>query len=1041
MVIAVLLPLPAVSTAETPQVDFSRDVLPVLSDRCFLCHGPDAQARAAGLRLDSFEFATAELDSGLRAIVPGDASASELVRRIDAHGEAEQMPPPDSGKALTASERELLTRWIAEGARYKQHWAFESVVRPEVPKVKNEAWPQNAIDRFVLARLEAEGLTPARKAEPGKLARRIYLDLIGIPPSLSELHEFAADDSPEAVDRLVNRLYASHHYGERMAIDWLDGARYADSNGYQNDFARHMWPWRDWVIEAFNANMPYDQFTIEQLAGDLLPNPTRSQRVATGFNRNNRTVTEAGSIDEEWLVENVVDRVETTSSVFLGLTMGCARCHDHKYDPISQREFYEFYAFFNNITEQGVVTETRGNVAPKIMVPNIEQEAELAQRAKQIASLREMRSALRSHATGEEMLGQLQALAGDDALDSDVHLTLTTDGEGIEAPAGGMMQTGALNGQPVEFATGLPGSVARFIRGGLGCGDVWAPEREAGFTCSLWVRPESDGALVSRMDAGEARRGFDISLIDGEKLAVHLIHAWPEHSLKVTSKNALPKGQWSQCTVTYDGSSSASGVRCYVNGQPVELDTHNDTLNGSIESTQPLRLGQRSNELFFAGELAEVEFYDRALAAAQVQQRLAQQLLVLHQQTTAHLDTDAGQEIGVLSSKLIAARKRALREEAKQLEKELKEFEEKLPSVMVMEEREERRPTFVLKRGLYDQPDKTQPVDADVPEFLPRLADGKHDRLALANWLVARENPLTARVMVNRLWTKFFGRGLVASPENFGVQSEVPSHPELLDWLAVELIESGWDLQHLQRIIVTSATYQQSSVRSAELQERDANNLLLARGPRFRLPAELIRDNALTVSGLLTPTVGGPSVMPYQPEGLWAELAGGAHETYTQDHGDALYRRSLYIYRKRTVPHPSLSTFDAPSWEICQIKRAPTNTPQQALALLNDVTYMEAARNLAAKMLEDDNASVENRVANSFESLTARQPRNEELTKLVAVLRKYQKHFAADPTAAKEFIQHGESARGAEGVDDVTLAAYTATASLMLNLDEAVTKD
>ncbi|WP_442482121.1 DUF1553 domain-containing protein [Aeoliella sp. SH292] len=1027
--------------AESPKVDFSRDVLPVLSDRCFLCHGPDAEAREAGLRLDGFELATAELDSGLRAIVPGDVDASELVKRIISDDDSELMPPADSGKTLSAAERELLTRWIAEGAKYKQHWAFESVARPEVPKVKNEAWAQNAIDRFVLARLEAEGLAPTRKAEPGKLARRIHLDLVGIPPSLSQLHEFASDESPEAVGRLVDQLFASPHYGERMAIDWLDGARYADSNGYQNDFARHMWPWRDWVIKAFNANMPYDQFTIEQLAGDLLPNPTRSQRVATGFNRNNRTVTEAGSIDEEWLVENVVDRVETTSSVFLGLTMGCARCHDHKYDPISQREFYEFYAFFNNIAEQGVVTETRGNVAPKITVPSVEQEAELAERAKQIASLRKMRSTLKSHTTSEEMLDQLEELAGGDPLEAKVHLTLTADGGGMDTPAGGMMQTGGSSREPVQFGVGLPGSVARFVHGGLVCGNLWAPNRESGFTCSLWVKPVSDGALVSRMDGGEGRRGFDISLIDGERLSVHLIHAWPESSLKVTSKTPLPKGQWSQCTVTYDGSSRASGVRCYVNGRPVELDTHNDTLNATIESTQPLRLGQRSDELYFAGELAEVEFFDRPLSIVEVQRQLAQHLLALHLQTAAVVDDDAAKEVGALSSELIAARKRAIRDEVKQLETELKEFEEKLPSVMVMEEREERRPTFVLKRGLYDQPDKDQPVDADVPSFLPPLAEGKHDRLALANWLVSRENPLTARVMVNRLWTKFFGRGLVASPENFGVQSEVPSHPELLDWLAVELIESGWDLQHLQRLIVTSATYQQSSARSAELQERDANNLLLARGPRVRLTAELIRDNALTVSGLLTPTMGGPSVMPYQPEGLWAELAGGAHETYTQDHGEALYRRSLYIYRKRTVPHPSLSTFDAPSWEICQIKRAPTNTPQQALALLNDVTYVEAARKLAAMMLEDGNASVESRLAIAFESLTAREPRGEELKKLVAVLEKYQHHFAADPYAAKEFIQHGESARGAEGVDDVTLAAYAATASLILNLDEAVTKD
>ncbi len=1036
-------PLVAAETVAA-KVDFSRDILPILSDRCFLCHGPDADARAADLRLDRFEWATAELDSGTKAIVPGAPNASELVRRITSRDDSEQMPPPDSGKTLSAGEVELLTRWIAQGAQYKQHWAFEPIKRPEMPAVANEAWVQNPIDRFVLARLESAGMAPSPPAESGKLARRLYFDLVGIPPTVEEMRAFARDESPDAVAHLTSRLFASPHYGERMAIDWLDGARYADSNGYQNDFARHMWPWRDWVIRAFNDNMPYDQFAIEQLAGDLLPNATRSQRVATGFSRNNRTVTEAGSIDQEWLVENVVDRVETTSTVFLGLTMGCARCHDHKYDPISQREFYEFFAFFNNIAEQGVVTETRGNVAPILTVPSAAQEQRLSQLDKQLDELRLKIESDQRETSPDTQLEQLDQLAKTSRSRPTGRLVLATDDSQQGHLVAEAERTGNGGLQPVEYVDGLPGFAAKFQHGGLSCGDIWAPRREAAFTWSLWVRPTSIGTLVSRMDSSNQWRGFDITLLEGNRLSVHLIHAWPGNALKVISEQPLEHGRWSHCTVTYDGSSRAKGIRCYINGQRVKLEVEADSLSGTVDTNEPLRLGQRSNEFYFAGELAEVELFDQALSATQIRKQLAgklarllRQQLVLPEQDPARRDLAESSE---LAAQLLASRPSSARVRMAELEEERKEFEAKLPTVMVMQERDQPRPTYVLKRGLYDQPDKEQPVEADIPDFLPSLGDGPHDRLSLAKWIVSPENPLTARVTVNRLWTKFFGRGLVLTPENFGVQTEPPTHPELLDWLAMELIESSWDLQHVQRLIVTSATYQQSSVRTPALQQRDANNILLARGPRVRMPAELIRDNALTVSGLMTTTIGGPSVMPYQPEGLWSELAGGAFETYTQDHGEALYRRSLYIYRKRTVPHPTLGTFDAPSWEICQIKRTATNTPQQALALMNDVTYLEAARKLAERMLDSDQQPPE-RLAWAFEQLTARSASQAELEKLVAVLEKYRRHFAADPVAAQELLQHGESPRGVADVDDTVLAAYTALASLMLNLDEAVTKD
>lgn len=1029
------------------RVDFAQDVVPVLSDRCFLCHGPDSQSREADLRLDQFDFATALLDSGNRAIVPGDSEASELVRRITSADPSERMPPPDSGKELSEAEAKLLARWIAQGAPFERHWAFEPIRRPPVPPVTDSAWVRNPIDNFVLAKLESAGLEPSPPADRKKLARRIHFDLIGIPPTPTELHQFDTNRSPDPLPQLIDQLLASPHYGERMAMDWLDGARYADSNGYQNDFARTMWPWRDWVIEAYNHHMPLDRFIVEQLAGDLLPNPTRSQRVATGFNRNNRTVTEAGSIEEEWLVENVVDRVETTSTVFLGLTMGCARCHDHKYDPISQREFFQFFAFFNNVAERGVVNETRGNVPPKISLPTPQQEAHLRDLDQRIAELRERRGALESQTSPEQQFEQLEQLAGQSSLEAVAHLALTPDDNRIGADASHLQTSGGSSTfHPVTFSHAWPGPVARFHRGGLVYGDIWGPHREAPFTCSLWVRPTSQGTLVSRMDCPNRWRGFDISVLEGNRLSVHLIHSWPGNGLKVTSTASILPGRWNHCTVTYDGSSRASGIRCYINGQQVELEIESDNLKGTIHTTEPLRLGQRSHELYFEGELADVRFFDRALTPTEVQQQLARQLIaaIQHQRSLPEgKSRTAGlKEATELVAKVVAPRREALSKALRHLIKERKEYEANLPSVMVMQEREELRPTYLLKRGLYDQPDKSEALGADVPAFLPPLdGEGPHNRLDLANWIVSRENPLTARVIVNRAWTRFFGQGLVETPENFGVQARPPSHPQLLDWLAMELIESNWNLQHVQRLILTSATYQQTSIRNPALHQRDPNNVLLARGARVRLPAELIRDQALAVSGLLTPAIGGPSVMPYQPEGLWSELAGGSHETYTQDHGESLYRRSLYTYRKRTVPHPSLSTFDAPSWEICQIKRSTTNTPQQALALLNDVTYLEAARNLAVRVLDSDHQSSPKRLAMAFSLLTARQPTDVELEKLCGSLDRYQQHFAADPTAAKQFLEHGESPRGAPNVDDATLAAYTAVASLMLNLDEAIVKD
>jgi hypothetical protein len=784
--LAVLTAGPVRGAGTPPPVRFSRDVLPILSENCFQCHGPDEKARKAKLRLDT--------ERGAQSVVmPRDSDSSKLMFRITADPE-HVMPPPRTGKKLSAGQIELLRRWIDEGAAWGKHWAYETPVRPELPAVQNKAWVRNGIDHFVLARLEREGLTPSGEAAKETLLRRVTLELTGLPPTLAEVDDFLKDSAAEAYEKVVDRLLRSPRYGERMAMEWLDEARYADTNGYQNDFARTMWPWRDWVIDAFNRNQPFDRFVIEQLAGDLLPNPTREQRIATGFNRNNRTVTEAGSIDEEWRVENAVDRVETTATVFLGLTMGCGRCHDHKFDPISQREFYRFYAFFNSVNEKGVYTETRGNVPPLI-------------------------------------------------------------------------------------------------------------------------------SLVSR-DYEDRRKDFATNIADAERAQVTL--------------TTLPR-----------------------------------ILDGS-----------------FAKDY------------------------------------------------------RAAADRVVKLRKDRAEFEKNIPSVMVMEDLKTPRDTFVLKRGRYDMPDTAQKVEPGVPACLPALAaDAPRNRLGLAQSLVDPANPLTARVTMNRFWQRYFGAGLVRTAENFGVQGELPSHPDLLDWLATEFVRGGWDVKAMQRLIVTSATYRQSSRMTPALVQRDPENRLLARGPRFRLPAEVVRDNALSISGLLVEKAGGPSIKPYQPARLWEELAGGAGEgPYVQEKGANLYRRSLYIYRKRTVPHPAMATFDAPSREMCQVKRPRTNTPLQALELLNDDTYVEAARNLGQRMLAEGGQTPEERISFAFRRATARRPSDAELRVLLRGLDRYRETFAANKEAAQKFLRHGDSPPDPK-LDPAELAAYTATAGVILNLDETITKE
>ena len=1020
--------------------EFATSIRPILSNHCFQCHGPDEETRAADLRLDTqdgVEYAFAE----------GEIEASEAWRRIVSDDPDEQMPPPEFEKPLSLEQREQLKEWMASGGQWSQHWAFTKPQRPALPEVDEADHP---IDRFIVDRLHREGLKLSPEASRETLIRRLKLDLLGLPPTLAEIDEFVSDKAPDAYERLVDRLLASPHFGERMAVEWLDGSRYADTNGYQNDFKRSMWPWRDWVISAFNENMPFDQFVIEQIAGDLLPNPTVQQRIATGFNRNHRTVTEAGSISEEWLVENVVDRVETTSTVFLGLTMGCARCHDHKYDPISQREFYQFFSFFHSIKEQGVFQEQRGNTDPLLPVlPPAELERLDALKATEnelTLSWERMNSEIveRSRDWSEEDMPtasatELPACAFQLVLGGQLNAQLA-DGTSV-APS---KKTGKIiwNAGPFGTAAKFSGQHSLEYERGI------APDIDQPFTISFWVKPEADGAILDKIDLENLSRGYDIYWKQPGRLEVHMIHSWPADALKVSTEEdgAVPPNRWSHITLVYDGSAKAQGITLRVNGEQVPLKVEADKLKNSFAAEVPFRLACRSRGFSLFATVTDLRYYEAALDQSQVDKVITQSLMRMFEQQEALADESfqqtRGQLYGNFSQSDFATEYRRVRRELLAKQEEIKAVIASNPTVMVMEELPTPRETFVLNRGEYDKPDKEQPVSPSIPEFLGKLPENvEQNRLALATWLVSADNPLTSRVRVNRIWQMLFGTGIVKTSENFGVQADLPSHPQLLDWMATEFIQSGWDTKQLLRMIVTSRTYRQESSAVADLIAKDPENRLLARGPRFRLSAEVIRDNALAASGLLTTKIGGESIRPYQPEGLWDELAGGAGEgPYVQSHGDDLYRRSLYIYRKRTVPHPTTNTFDAPSFEICQVARARTNTPLQALALLNDVTYVEAARKLAERMLVEGGNDDAARLNHGFRLVAGRAATPKELDILQRGCERKRALFAEDPNAAEQFLSHGES-KIAAATPAAELAAYTAVASVLLNLDETITKE
>ncbi|MFN3323852.1 MAG: DUF1553 domain-containing protein [Bryobacteraceae bacterium] len=1023
-------------------VRFNRDIRPILSDKCYTCHGPDEQNRKTRLRFDTEEGAKADL-GGRFAIVAGDPDKSELIRRVTTSNRGLRMPPLATGHSVDEREVALLRRWIEQGAKWEKHWSFISPERPAPPAISNSGWAKNEIDHFVAARLEREGLHPSPEASRTALIRRVSLDLTGIPPTPAEVDAFVNDPSPNAYEKVIDRLLASPRYGERMAARWLDAARYADTNGYQTDAERFMWRWRDWVIDAFNRNMPFDRFTIEQIAGDMLPNATLDQKIASGFNRNHRGNGEGGIIPEEYQVEYVVDRVETTSAVWLGLTMGCARCHDHKYDPLSQKEFYRVYAYFNNVPERGKVFKY-GNTPPLVQAPTPEQEQKLQALDKRLADAEHRFASLRAEAgraqrSWEKSLKAAQpadwapefGLAARFALDGDV-AGVSGRGESLKAE---------FSGGAAEFAPGRIAQAARLDgKRFVSAGNVGNYGFFDKFTLAAWIYAESkDGAIVTRAEDLSEGKGYGLYLEDG-KLQFNLVVRWLDDSLRVATEADVPLNRWVHVAASYDASRVSEGVRLYIDGKPQKLNVHLDELNQSFNVRAPLRIGaDGSPEHRFRGLIDDVRVYNAVLSEEEA--AILARPEPLHE--LARVKPDA--RTGIQQSKLrLAFLDRFAPEPIRTAWHELSEarrarrsFVESLPTVMVMEEMDKPRDTFLLLRGAYDRPGEK--VTPGVPSALPPLPDGlPNNRLGFAKWLVDSANPLTARVTVNRFWQMYFGVGLVKTVEDFGSQGEWPTHPELLDWLATEFIRTGWDVKAIQKTIVMSATYRQESKVSPELIQRDPENRLLARGPRVRLPAEAVRDQALAASGLLVENIGGPSVKPYQPAGLWKELSGGAD--YIPDTGDKLYRRSIYTFWKRAAPPPTLMTFDAAGRETCVVRESRTNTPLQALALMNDVTFVEAARAMAQRMMVEGGVKPEERIEYGFRLVTARRPNETEQSVLIGHLRHQLDLFQTHPQGAAKLIAQGESKPPAS-LGAPELAAYTSVASLILNLDEAVNKE
>ena len=1047
----------AAAPAPLPEkVSFNFDIRPILSDRCFFCHGPDDGKRKAKLRLDTEDGATGPRKGG-PAIIRRKPDESELIKRILSTDPEEMMPPPESHLTVTDAEKALLRRWIEQGAPWGKHWAFEPVRKVSPPKVSDKNWPRNELDRFVLARLDRESLKPQPEATKERLIRRLSFDLTGLPPTVADVDAFLADGSAQAYEKVVDSLLASPAYGERMANDWMDLARYADTYGYQSDVEVDFSPWRDWVIGSFNRNLRYDQFITWQLAGDLLPDATDEQRLATTFNRLHRQTNEGGSIDEEFRQEYVADRLHTMGTAFLGLTFECARCHDHKYDPISQRDYYSMAAFFNSIDESGLYSHfTRATPAPTLLLYKGDEKQRHAQLKADIAQAEKDLAGLMTR--GSKSMAGLP-LVPVFSNSGAIGFVTSTNGQAgsppylapvaafnFDAIVGGRFTNSigtnaAVLSESPQLTPGRVGQAVVFTGDNeVVCRTVGDFSRTQPFSIALWLKPANAAARQvvlhhSRAWSDSGSRGYELVLENGKPF-FGLIHFWPGNAIAIRAKQPLPTNEWSHLTLTYDGSSRAAGMRLYLNGRPLDADLVRDNLFKDIQHRSEWGDGEVGNvHLTLGGRFRDNGFKGGAIDELQV---FAAELT----------DVEAAGLVGLPVSSL--PRESGIRHLASRFDtnvlaasarlKDLREQENRLVTgvreIMTMMDLAKPRETHVLKRGAYDAPGEI--VTAHTPEriatFPSRLP---RNRLGLSKWMTDPKNPLTARVAVNRVWKLHFGRGLVNTLYDFGSQGELPTHPELLDWLSMRFVDSGWDRKALHKLIVTSATYRQGSEAPKEQIAADPDNRLLARGPKHRLAAEQIRDAALAISGTLNGKIGGPSVKPYQPAGVWEEA--GTGKSYAQDKGDKLYRRSLYTFWRRTAPPPSMLSFDATTREVCTAKREVTATPLQALVLLNDPQYIEAARLLAEKLLRAAPNNIDARINEGFRSVTGRAPNERELPILRRLYDEQRNYFTADEAAVTKLLKTGERPSDAT-LPQADLAATAMLVSTLMNHDEFVMK-
>jgi len=1044
-----------VAYEELPEIiDFNFQVKPILSDRCFTCHGPDANTRRAQLRLDLEEEAFGKLGSGRRAVVSGKPWKSESIIRILSEDPEFMMPPPDSHLSLTAQEKATLLKWVEQGAQWKAHWAFVPPKRPDVPQSPSTEWVNhNEVDGFVQYRLKQNGFEPSPEADRERLLRRVHVDLTGLPPTIEQIDSFLADKTPAAYEKVVDELLSTDACAERLALDWMDLARYADSHGKHADGWRMMWPWRDWVIKAFTENMPYNRFVTWQLAGDLLPNATQEQKLATAFNRNHPITSEGGAIDEENRLGHVWDRTETVGTAFMGLTMACARCHDHKFDPISQKDYFRMTAFFDNIKELGV-SGNDVNSGPMLPLTDAETEQRLEQLTYEIdykvKALVSTKKELHTHPNYHKPIpGSFikDGLIGHYRFNK---ATPKTDEKGIyrvDENSKVTMKTfptitkGVIDGC-FEF-TGEYDEVyiddARNFE--------WTDQ----FSASLWVN-------TSKREAGKTQtligtvggknslwRGWDFFLDSMNRLNVRLVSSLPHNYIHVRSRDSVEKYKWRHVAFSYDGSGKAKGLKLFIDGTEKLADIPYDRLYKSIKTikdkehtlyTRSIKVARNysfstGENGIFKGKIDEIRLYGRTLSPPEVN--------IIY-------DRDKGrtpQELKGPHTDYWLNRSKKIMD----LEGELKILRDKwlslmmpVPEVMVMEEMPQKRSTYAYARGDYEQP--TYQVTAAIPEALPDFPESyPRNRLGLAKWIFSKENPLTARVAVNRYWQMLFGKGLVDTPDDFGVQGALPSHPLLLDWLSWYFIESGWDLKKLLKLMVMSHTYRQSSFITPELLEEDPNNHYLARSNSYRLPAEIIRDNALFASGLLIPHIGGESVRPYQPGNLWIEKSNFSHKLlrYRESSGDSLYRRGLYTFIRRSSPHPAMSAFDAPSRDLCTVKRENTNTPLQALVLLNDIQFVEASKVLAQRMQKEGGDSLEEQLIHGFRLAISRFPKKEETQVLKVLFQTQLARFQSNPSQALELLGVGRK-KVDKSLDANTIAALTVVANTILNHNETYMK-